>query len=79
MRDIVSNRADSVMVRKNLNMDRDPATWQKLGCDLDLPADTEFVLVQFMISPGPNSPRRLEFAGHFLDDVRVSINRRPPL
>ncbi len=79
MRDIVSNRADSVMVRKNLNMDRDPAKWQKLGCDLDLPADTEFVLVQFMVSPGQNSPRRLEFAGHFLDDVRVSINRRPPL
>ncbi len=80
MRDIVSSRTFSVMSRQILNsIDRNPATWQKLGCDLNLPADTEFVLVQFMVSPGEKSPRRLEFAGHFLDELRVSLNRRPPL
>ncbi len=80
MRDIVTSRTFSVMARQILNnLDRDPATWQRLRCDLNLPADTEFVLLQFMVSPGQNSPHRLEFAGHFLDEIRVSLNRRPPL
>jgi hypothetical protein len=80
IRNIVALRSPSNMTRQILTgMDRNPATWQKLGCELNLPADTEFVLVQFMVSPGQNTPRRLDFAGHFIDEIRVSLNRRPPL
>jgi hypothetical protein len=80
IRDVVSLRSRSDMARQILRgMDRDPATWQKLGCEFNLPADTEFVLVQLMVSPGKNTPHRLDFAGHFVDEIRVSLNRRPPL
>lgn len=65
------------------SLDRDPATWQRASARLLLPPGTERVLLKVSFSPVPASgaslsplPDHVTFAGHFVDDVRASINIR---
>lgn len=68
------------MTRKSLQrMDRDPLTWQKVEGELRLPPDTEFLLIHLSVIHGTGAQQRETFDGHFLDDVRVTLARRPPL
>lgn len=64
-------------------LDRDPATWQRASARLLLPPGTERVLLKVSFNPVPASsanlsslPDHVTFAGHFVDDVRASINIR---
>lgn len=61
-----------------MKLDHDPATWQRLGGDLRLPPNTNFLMVRITIhhkrGPSPGDA----FAGHYLDDVLLTMTRRPP-
>lgn len=65
------------------SLDRDPATWQRAFARLLLPPGTERVQLKVSFTPVPASgknlsllPDHVTFAGHFVDDVRASINIR---
>jgi hypothetical protein len=65
------------------SMDRDPSTWESATSRLLLPTGTEFVMlkVSFRRWPKgsgdqPSLPDLMTFAGHFVDDVRASVNIR---
>ena len=62
-----------------LRLDRDPATWQQMKSELRLPQNTDFILIHIGVARGPKSQMNPTFAGHFLDDVRVTLVRRSPL
>ena len=64
-------------------LDRDPATWQRASTRLLLPPGTERVLLKVSFSPMSASgksqsplPDHVTFAGHFVDEVRASVNIR---
>jgi hypothetical protein len=64
-------------------LDRDPATWQSTSTRLLLPPGTEMVLLKVSFTPVPANgkslsplPDHVTFAGHFVDDVRASVNIR---
>ena len=59
-------------------LDRDPATWQRVTAELRLPPGTDFVMLRLHINRGLHSPG-VTFAGHYADDVHVSLIRRAPL
>ena len=59
-------------------IDRDPATWQRVTSELRLPPGTDFAMVRLHIHRGLHSPG-VTFAGHYADDVHVSLIRRAPL
>ena len=58
-------------------LDRDPATWQRRTIDLRLPANTDFVMIHLMISGGLGSHPQADFAGHYIDDVRLTLRHSP--
>jgi hypothetical protein len=58
-------------------LDRNPATWQWMTTDLRLPANTDFVMIHLMIPGGPGSHTQAGFAGHYIDDVRLTLRHSP--
>ncbi len=62
-----------------LMLDRDPTTWQRQAAELRLPANAEFLLVKVGVSQRQETQQRVIFDGHFLDEVRLVMTRRPPL
>lgn len=65
------------------SLDRDPATWQPAFTRLLLPQSTEFVMLKVSVKRKPSEnesrsslPHAVTFAGHFIDDVLVSIRFR---
>jgi len=65
----------------HLHMDRDPATWQRLGNELRVPPNTDYLLIQIGVSnvSPPSVMRRDSFAGHFADDVKLVFAQRPEI
>jgi hypothetical protein len=61
-----------------MKLDRDPATWQRMTGDLRLPPNVNFLMLHITIhhkrGPSPGDT----FGGHYLDDVRLTMTRRPP-
>jgi len=64
-------------------VDRDPGTWQTASTRLLLPPGTKSVMVKVSFRREPvgsetlsSLPESLTFAGHFVDDVRASIQIR---
>jgi hypothetical protein len=65
------------------SMDRDPSTWESATSRLLLPTGTEFVMLKVSFRRWPKGsesqsslPDLVTFAGHFVDDVRASVNIR---
>jgi len=65
----------------HLHMDRAPATWQRLGNELRVPPNTDYLLIQIGVSnvSPPNGMRRDSFSGHFVDDVKLVFAQRPEI
>jgi hypothetical protein len=65
----------------HLQLDRDPATWQRLGNEVRVPPNTDYLLIQIGISNvTPSSEmRRDRFAGHFADEVKMILAHRPEI
>ena len=76
---IASNEALLGVQQRSIILDRSPATWQRLTSEMRLPPDTDFLLVRiFNLNAGKSVPRQT-FAGHYLDDVRLTMARRDPM
>lgn len=60
-------------------LDRDPKTWQPANVELRLPPNTDFLLIHISVDHSNRAQRRLTFDGHYLDDVRLTLGRRPLL
>jgi hypothetical protein len=60
-----------------VRFNRKPKEWRRLTSDLRVPANTDFVLIHLIISPGRETPTKEGFSGHYLDDVRLTLRRSP--
>ena len=60
-----------------IRLDRNPATWQRAVGDLRIPAETDFLLIHIEVRRPPNLPSKPTYAGHYLDDVRLTMRRSP--
>jgi hypothetical protein len=58
-------------------LDRDATTWQRMACELRLPANTDFLMIRLGIVHASHTSG--SFVGHYADDVRVTMARRAPL
>lgn len=66
--------------KRRIILDPSPATWQRPTSELRLPPDTDFLMVRIGLQYAAKSSSRQTFAGHYLDDVRLTITRlNPPL
>jgi hypothetical protein len=59
-----------------LPLDRDPATWQRVDGEQRLPGNTEFLLIEIGVKQSSETGIAIEFEGHFLDEVRLTLDRR---
>jgi hypothetical protein len=57
----------------NASLDRDPRTWQIEGCELHVPADASYLMVRVGVTHGFEQ-RREDFPGHFIDDVKLTLD-----
>ena len=79
MRSGVGAEEASLGVQKTrMRLDRNPTTWQRLKSELRLPPETDFLMIRICIHYDMKIPPRQTFAGHYLDDVRLTMTRRPP-
>lgn len=61
-----------------LNLDDDPGTWQTTTVRMLLPANTDFVMIKVpMDQEKPSTSGHIEFAGHYVDDLRLVLNLQP--
>ncbi len=68
------------MARNNrMKVDRHPATWQRLSAELRLPPGAEYLLIRIGLEHSNKTQRRVNFDGHYLDDVRLTLARRAAL
>ncbi|MEO6755421.1 MAG: hypothetical protein ABIP85_26930 [Chthoniobacteraceae bacterium] len=65
--------------KRRMILDRSSATWQRLTSELRLPPDTDFLMARICIHYSVKSAPRQTFAGHYVDDVRLTIVARNPL
>lgn len=65
----------------HLHMDRDSATWQRLGNELRVPPHTDYLLIQIGVSNAspPKGVRRDSFSGHFADEMKLVFAQRPEI
>lgn len=80
----LANRDDFTLWTKALafaahhrtRLDRDPKTWQPVSTDLRLPAETDFLFLHIAVLNSSASQTHLNFDGHYLDSVRLTLGRR---
>lgn len=58
-------------------LDRNPATWQLAKGELLLPPETDFLMIHIAVKRAPQLPPTSIFAGHYLDDVHLTLRHRP--
>jgi hypothetical protein len=66
---------------RNARIETSRNAWGALRGELRLPPGTRFLLVHLSLfeSNGPRAPQPCEFAGLFVDDIRIVLTHRPPL
>ncbi|MFI4876009.1 MAG: hypothetical protein ACIALR_11745 [Blastopirellula sp. JB062] len=71
----MAERYSLAMTRENLPLDYDPTTWQQGYSELKLSPDVDFLLIHISVTYGhsPDSIRRISFAGHYIDDIHVTL------
>ena len=69
----LSDASLSVVDATNASLDRDPRTWQIEGCELHVPADASHLMVRVGVMHAFEQ-RREDFPGHFIDDVKLTLN-----
>ncbi len=62
-----------------VELDRIPSTWQRIDCEQRVPAHTDFLLIEIGLKQMPMTRLPAEFADQYLDEVRLSLVRRPLL
>lgn len=69
----LSDASLAVVDATNASLDRDPRTWQIEGCELHVPADASYLMVRVGVAHNFEQ-RREDFPGHFIDDVKLTLN-----
>lgn len=66
---------------RNARIETNRDAWGALRGELRLPPGTRFLLVHLSLYEpnGPRAPQPREFAGLFVDDIRIVLTHRPPL
>lgn len=75
----LTNEALAMSRSGRTQLDRDPSTWQRVTSELRLPPNAEFLVVRLHINQLTGSASGNIFTGSYVDDVRVTLSRRPPL
>ncbi len=75
----VNNSSLALTRSAGVELDRDPATWQRIDCEQRLPGNADLLLIEIGLKQMPKTNQSAEFAGHYLDDVRLTLARRPLL
>lgn len=73
----LAEQALAMTQRRHVPIDRQPASWQAIDCELRLPPQSRFLLLRLSISHQHATQRRPSFAGHYLDDVAVTLEQSP--
>lgn len=61
-----------------LDSDADTATWERIGTDLLLPSETNFVALRIVAGENVfNDASGIEFDGHYADAIELNINQVP--
>ncbi len=76
---VLSNDALAMARSSRTKLDRTPSAWQRVTTELRLPSQAEFLVVRLHISQPFESAENSVFTGSYVDDVRVSLTRRPQL
>lgn len=64
--------------RQGFSLDDDPATWQPATARLLLSADADFAMVKLTVTQKePRPPGHVDFAGHYVDDVKLVLTTQP--
>jgi hypothetical protein len=81
--DSVNTSALAFAIDRFQSLDRDSVTWQAASTRLLLPPSTEFVMLKVSVTRLPSEnespsslPHAVTFAGHFIDEVRASVQLR---
>ena len=69
----LSDASLAVVCASNASLDRDPLTWQIEVCELQVPADASHLMVRVGVMHAFEQ-RREDFSGHFIDDVKLTLN-----
>jgi hypothetical protein len=75
----LTNEALAMSRSGRTQLDRDPATWQRVTSELRLPPNAEFLVVRLHINQLTGSATGNIFTGSYVDDVHVTLSHRPPL
>lgn len=75
----LTNDALAMARSSSTQLDRDPASWQRLNTELRLPGNAEFLVVRLHINQMFESAPDFVFTGSYVDEVRVALTRRAPL
>jgi hypothetical protein len=78
-RQLLNAEALAMTSSNRLLLDRQPATWQRQTAELRLPPNAAFLLIHIGVTHVTKPQRRVEFDGHYLDEVRLVLTRRAPL
>lgn len=62
--------------KTDMPIDGDLRTWQSVGGELDLPVNTEYLMVRVGVAHATLEQRREDFPGHYLDEVRLTLETR---
>ena len=58
-----------------VELDRDPATWQRIDCEQRIPGHADFLLIEIGLMQMPKTSQSAEFVVHLLDDVTLTPAR----
>ena len=59
-------------------MDRNPATWQRMSSELQMPEGTDSLRVHVFVIGSHLAPETVTFKGHYVDDAELSVVHRLP-
>jgi hypothetical protein len=78
--DVVAMTKSIALARnRRADMDRDPKTWQPVSAELRVPMNTDFLLLHFSVGYAEPSQHRINFSGHYLDNIQLTLERRAPM
>ena len=80
IREIALKKVDKTMACSSIShIDSNLQTWEKAECELLLPSDAIYLVVQITIGQSNLSQRHATLLGQYLDDIRISLAKRTPL
>ncbi|WP_437221914.1 hypothetical protein SH661x_002536 [Planctomicrobium sp. SH661] len=71
------DHSDAATFQHCRRLDRDPATWEQVQCELRIPEHSDYLLLHCSVAHVLTSNRRTTFDAHFADDLQLSLTAIP--